>query len=331
MVHEMVEKIKAKPDIMSALRPAGIRIECVGLVIAKRRVPSFGIAEGRIVRHRKRWHTAFAWIRPVCPGNPQHLASEVGAEVRCLHVLAKSGPAEGPVDQEVRRDGIGLSDARYLHERVAVTDASGAQTWAASRAQAEVAMNQRVHDAVLEPEIVLLTPVPIDLAIEVVAVQALCAGFEIVVYVPGQVWARDQGQQFRHGAVQPGSRDDVDPSTTGKYGPVCAIRVAGEGIKDHPLPEWCGTALCSGHQNGAAAGIQNLGTQFGAEISRTEDVWRDRKERGRADALEGAFPVSEEKQLVSLDRSADAAPVEVSDAFGFFRYAGSILIPQKSP
>src|SRR5262245_36571613 len=217
MVHEMVEKIKAKPYLMSALGPAGIRIEGVGLVIAKRRVPSFGIAESRIVRHRKRWHTAFPWIRSVCTGNPQHLASEVGAKVGRLHVLAKSGPAERPINQKVRRDGIGLSDACDLHERVALTNATVAHTFAASRAQAEIAVNQRVHNAVLEPEIVLLAPVPIDLAIEVVAVQALRARDEIIVCVPGQVWARDQSQQFRHGAVQPGSRDDVDPSTAGKY------------------------------------------------------------------------------------------------------------------
>src|SRR5262245_52516365 len=45
MVHKMVEKIKAKPDLVSALRPACIRIESVGLVIAEQGIPTFGIAE----------------------------------------------------------------------------------------------------------------------------------------------------------------------------------------------------------------------------------------------------------------------------------------------
>src|SRR5262245_14165549 len=185
---------------------------------------------------------------------------------------------------------------------MAITDAAtGAQTWAARIAQAEVAVNQSVHDAVLEPELLLFIPVPIDLGVKVVAVHALRAGFEIVAYVPGQVWARDQSQQFRHWAVQPGGRDDVDPPAAGKYGPASAIRGAAEGIKDHPFPEWRIAALCGGHHNGAALGVQNLGTQFTAEVPRAEIRRRDRKERGRAQALESAFPVGEEKQLVFLD------------------------------
>src|SRR5262245_4714378 len=115
MVHEMVEKIKAKPDLVSALHPACIRIERVGLVIAEQGAPSFLIAEGRIVGVIKSWHAAFPPIRPVRPGNPQHITSKVRTEVRRLHALAKSGPAERPVNQERRRDGVGLSDASYLH------------------------------------------------------------------------------------------------------------------------------------------------------------------------------------------------------------------------
>src|SRR5215471_11931561 len=45
MVHKMVEEIKAKPDLVSSLRPACIRIESVRLVIAEQGIPTFGIAE----------------------------------------------------------------------------------------------------------------------------------------------------------------------------------------------------------------------------------------------------------------------------------------------
>src|SRR5262245_45506179 len=102
MVHQMVEKVEAKPDLVSALHPSCIRIESVGLVIAVQGAPSFLIAEGGIVGVIKSRHTAFPRIRPVSPGYPQHVASEVGAEVRRYDVLAKSGPAERPVNQEVR-------------------------------------------------------------------------------------------------------------------------------------------------------------------------------------------------------------------------------------
>src|SRR5262249_42530437 len=97
----------------------------------------------------------------------------------------------------------------------------------------------------------------------------------------------DQRQQLHHRAVQPGSRDDVDPPTAGKYGPTCALLVAGEGIKDHPFPEWRRAALCGGHRNWYQNGVailvlnllENLGTQFTDETPRAETRRRNRKER----------------------------------------------------
>ena len=118
---------------------------------------------------------------PLVPGMPSDVQSEVGAEVGRLHVLAESRPAERPVNQEGRRDGVGLADAGDLHERVAVAEtAAGAQAIAACRAEAEVAMHQRVHDAVLEPQLMPFIAVPVDLGVDVVAVQALGTGVEVV-------------------------------------------------------------------------------------------------------------------------------------------------------
>src|SRR5580704_3715425 len=72
VVHQMVHKVEAKPDLVRALDPARISIEGVGLVVASLRVPSLRIAEGRIVRaEAKRWQPAFQGVRAVCPGNPQ--------------------------------------------------------------------------------------------------------------------------------------------------------------------------------------------------------------------------------------------------------------------
>ena len=67
-------------------------------------------------------------------------------------------------------DRVGVADARELHERVAVAVAAVAQALAAGLAKAEVAVDQRVHQAVLEPELMPLVAVPVDLGVEVVAV-----------------------------------------------------------------------------------------------------------------------------------------------------------------
>src|SRR5262249_54969257 len=71
VVHKVVEKVEAKPDLMSALHPARVRIERVGLVIAEKGVPFFGIAEACIVGDIKSRHAPFPRIRPVSPGKPQ--------------------------------------------------------------------------------------------------------------------------------------------------------------------------------------------------------------------------------------------------------------------
>ena len=88
---------------------------------------------------------------------------------------------------------------RRLHERVAGADAAVAQTFAACIAQAEVAVNQRVHDAVLEPELVPLVAVPVDLGIDVVAVQTLRAGVEIVVDIASLVRGGTSASSFTMG------------------------------------------------------------------------------------------------------------------------------------
>ena len=83
---------------------------------------------------------------PFVPGMPSTSNPKFDAEVGRFHVLAESRPAERAVNQEGRRDGVGLPDARDLHERGAVAKtAASAQAGAAGLAEAEVAVHQRVH------------------------------------------------------------------------------------------------------------------------------------------------------------------------------------------
>ena len=112
-----------------------------------------------------------------------------------------------------------------------------------------------------------------------------------------------------------------------KHGSAGAIQIACERIEDHALPKWCRPAFRGGHHDGPAARAQDLRAQHPAEIPGAEVSCRDRGQHGVAHALERAFPIREEEQLVLLDGSADAAAVDVSVAFRFVLDPGAILVP----
>ena len=152
--------------------------------------------------------------------------------------MAKPRPVERSVNQEGGRDGIGLSDGRHLREGSGRAEAPIAQAGAARFAQAEATTTERrAHDAVLEPELVLVIPVPVDLGVDIVAVQALGAGVEVVAVFPGKVGLGNQVQQCHHGAVQASLRDDVERSSVREDSTACAIQVTRVGVEDHPFLE----------------------------------------------------------------------------------------------
>ena len=67
--------------------------------------------------------------------------------------------------------------------------------------------------------------------------------------------------------------------------------------------------------------------QLPAEISGPEVGGRHREQCGAAHALEGALPVGEKEQLVLPYGAADAATINVANAFWLGRDAGAILVP----
>ena len=123
VVHQVVDEVEAEPDVVRALHPACIGVERVGLVVADTADSSPRDCRGLNTRTMyERRHAAFPRVGAVRARNAEHVQSEVGAEVGRLHVLAEPRPAERPVDQESRRDRVGLAHARDLHERVAVAE-----------------------------------------------------------------------------------------------------------------------------------------------------------------------------------------------------------------
>src|SRR5205807_8100178 len=101
-----------------------------------------------------------------------------------------------------------------------------AQAGAARFAQAEATTTERrAHDAVLEPELVLVIPIPVDLGVDIVAVQALGAGVEVVAVFPGMVGLGNQVKQGYYGAVQASLRDDVECFAVREDRAACSILV----------------------------------------------------------------------------------------------------------
>src|SRR5437764_4441132 len=141
---------------------------------------------------------------------------------------------------------------------------------------------------------------------------------------------RYERQQLHHGWIQSRSWNHVEAPVAGKHRPACSIRVAAIGIKDHPLTELRSAALRGGHHNHAASGVHDRRSQFSAEIPGAEIICRDCEERRSAHSLESALPIREKKQLAFLDRSADTAPIEVTDTFGLLCYPGAIFIPPEA-
>ena len=109
----------------------------------------------------------------------------------------------------------------------------------------------RNHGAVLEIELVLFRAVPVDLGVDIAAVQFLGAGDEVVAEIPGlgQVGVRKQIQQLHHRTVQAAGGDDVRCAAGGNHGTARAIGIPCIGIKDHPFPKGHGATFGGGHQD----------------------------------------------------------------------------------
>jgi hypothetical protein len=214
---------------------------------------------------------------------------------------------------------------------VAITDAAVAHALSPCVTEAEVAVHKRVHDAVLEKELVPFVPVPIDLAVEVIAVETLGSGVEVVVDVTLLIRQRDQVEHRHHRAVQAACGDRVDSSAAREYASPGAVDRASEGIEDHSLAKRGKPALGCGNHDRIAAGIENVRAQHTAEISSTQVGRRHRIQIRAVDALECPFPVREEEELVLLDRSAEVPAFIVLALVRLLGDAPEVLVPRERP
>ena len=142
-----------------------------------------------------------------------------------------------------------MPDARDLHEGIAVTDAAVADAFAAGLTETEISVHQSGHRAVLEEELVMVVAVPVDLAVEVVAVQALFARNEVVLEIPFLIGLGHEAEHRHHRAVEAPLRNSVQSSTTREYGTTCAVEIAREWIENHAFLKRHLSALRGGNQD----------------------------------------------------------------------------------
>ena len=177
---------KSKPNRTSSgpLRPGRVGVErATGR--CGREVPAFGIPEVGKPEMKIGGMPLSRGSGPLVPGC-QHFRAKVGAEVRgstsCPNLVQPNVPSITRVgDRQV-------CPMPAICTSVEPSPRPPRET-RASRLPRLVAVDQRIHRAVLEPDLVIGIAVPVHLRVEVAAVQALNPGVEVVVVVPGLVGA----------------------------------------------------------------------------------------------------------------------------------------------
>src|SRR6185503_15663085 len=118
-----------------------------------------------------------------------------------------------------------------------------ADAFASCGAETEISVHQRSHRAVLEPELVIVGAVPVDLGVEVVTVQALFARNEIILEIALLIGLGNEIEHRHHRAVEASLRNDVHAAATREYGTTGAVEIAREGIENHAFLKGHQTAL----------------------------------------------------------------------------------------
>src|SRR4029453_11477448 len=151
--------------------------------------------------------------------------------------------------------------------RTITESAAGAQTISSRLPKTEVSVDERVHDAVLEPQLMTLVPVPVDLCVDVVAVETLCSRVEVIGVVAGLIRLWNQRHHLHHRNVQPPLGDEVDTSAARKHGSARSISVATEGVENHALSERRGSTFCRGHEDRVSCRIENRVSEHVVEFA----------------------------------------------------------------
>ncbi len=168
-----MNEVEPEADVVRTLHLAGVGVERVGLVVAIERIPAFGIAERRDTRRC----TSAAYRSPA--GRVRSFPESPGCPVRswCRDREVRH-PGRIASSRRLHRSGRSATPCRWCPSR---QSARASNPYRVRRrrtdnslprlAKAEVAVHERIHGAVFEPQLVAFVAVPVDLRVDVVPVQ----------------------------------------------------------------------------------------------------------------------------------------------------------------
>ena len=174
VIQVMVDDVGPDAGLVLAMRPPEVVRTGEAPIVAESGVPSLGIANIGKTRNGEEGHTTTAQVRRIIgTRNPQHVETDVLAEVWGLAELAHASKAYVTVKDQVGREGQGVADCDQLHKRMKVTESAVTGTIANGIAQARHTVKHRLHGAVLGKKAVLGGAVPVNLRVEIVTIQTL--------------------------------------------------------------------------------------------------------------------------------------------------------------
>ncbi len=197
----------------------------VGLFGAEQRHPA-GNAHALVTADRDVRETALAGIRTVQSGNAE-LVAVIGAIIRSLYGLFHSLIAEDSIEEQGRRKRVRVSDGAIVDLGIAET---GIGTWsrAAGHSEDPGAAHKCRHVAILAPDRVLVAAIPIDLGVDIVAVEFRHSRGEVIVTLAGLIRVREVCLNLGRRKAEPARVDLV----TRKRSAAAAIGIAGRRVVD---------------------------------------------------------------------------------------------------
>src|SRR6185312_4331152 len=153
--------IEPKPEFMSAMSPRQVMAVCPSLIVAPERAIVRRLAQAAKPANVENRESALPDIRAVCAGN-----AEVQSDVRAIKtiraVLPHAAESEHFIKEQIRCDDPAMSECCQLRQRGrCICAITVAKPRATCRAQAEGAIHQRLHDAILAEYVMVRCTVPI--------------------------------------------------------------------------------------------------------------------------------------------------------------------------
>src|SRR5687768_10851821 len=175
MIQMMLDDVGPEADVMAPEYLRRILREGVAALITEDRTPVVLIAQTRVAECDLR-EPALANVSAVGSRNAQNFQADVLPEVGACRLVMAIRDREVTVNEETVAERPCVTHGSDIRTRNACAAAAITDAGAAGRAERELPGHVSVHVTELEPDLVVLSAVPIDLRVVIVTIKELCAG-----------------------------------------------------------------------------------------------------------------------------------------------------------